>query len=362
MMNYSNTVTVRSLNDSLVDTQRWDNYVQHHPKATLYHTKAWGTILEKSFGYRSWYFIAEDLNSGQVLGCLPLFLVQSPLSRRLVAIPFRDRGGPLWSSPEAFSELIRTACQILKQVNTSYLELKTITPFPTNLVQSNNLSENLYWVNSYTDLHLLNREQLWSKIGSKTRNMIRQAEKQGLTFNDMTESIDGATNWYQLHLVTQKSLGLPPFPLKFFQLMFEELRKINGIKLFVVKQAEQPVAATLLLLFKQTGIYGYSSSNPMTKGLRPNDFMIFNCMTWLIEQGFTEFDLGSDAPSQKGLLFFKKKWLAQQRTIPTYTLGQANSVIADSSAPHYALVRKGFQYLPTSVLRLAGTMITKYFG
>jgi hypothetical protein len=32
---------------------------------------------------------------------------------------------------------------------------------------------------------------------------------------------------------------------------------------------------------------------------------------------YADFDLGSNAHDQKGLFFFKKKWLAQQRAIPT---------------------------------------------
>jgi hypothetical protein len=78
-----------------------------------------------------------------------------------------------------------------------------------------------------------------------------------------------------------------------------------------------------------------------------------------IVHGCGTFDMGSDAPSQTGLLFFKKRWFADQEPIPSYSLGSGAS--PDSSSPRYGMARKIFQHLPRSVLRLTGHA-TKYFG
>lgn len=340
----------------------WQHYVSQHPLATTYHHLAWRTIFEQGFGYHSWYLLAQEVSEGRVVGCLPLFLVSSPFSRRLVAVPFRDRGGIIWSTPEAFIALLDKAKWIANQVNADFLEIKSIQPYPANLVQAHHLQESFYWVTSQVNLQNIDIEEFWAKIGAKTRNMIRQAEQAHLTFQDTTHLPDSLTIWYRLHLVTQKRLGLPPFPLKFFRHLLQELAQTNGVKLFVVWHNNKPLAATIVLLHQQTGIYGYSSSDPAAQLLRPNDFMLFNTIKWLIEREFTVFDMGSDAPNQKGLLFFKKKWLAQQNPIPVYTFGQVNSSRVDSSDPRYALFRQGFRFLPTGLLRLTGNLITKYFG
>jgi CelD/BcsL family acetyltransferase involved in cellulose biosynthesis len=307
--------------------QLWQDYVNHHAESTVYHLLAWRKIFERSFGYRSWYLLARDGETGHVVGCLPLFLISTPHFRRLVSVPFRDRGGPLWSTPEAFTALLESAKRIAGKVRASSIA-----------------------------------ERFEDKIGPKTRNMIRQAERANLTFHEVTHFTGGLRAWYDLYLLTQKHLGLPPFPLKFFRYMIQELLQADAIKLFLVRRDHYSVAATIVLLHEKVAIYGYSSSKPGAQTLRPNDFMLFNIIKWLFEHGITEFDLGSDAPSQKGLLFFKKKWLAKQSTIPVYTFGRSNRLVTDSSDQRHAFIRKSFRYLPKNLLRLIGSLTVKHFG
>lgn len=342
--------------------QLWQDYVNHHAESTVYHLLAWRKIFERSFGYRSWYLLARDGETGHVVGCLPLFLISTPHFRRLVSVPFRDRGGPLWSTPEAFTALLESAKRIAGKVRASSIELKSVKRYPTVLTRAGGLQERMYWVNSRVDLQKLDAERFEDKIGPKTRNMIRQAERANLTFHEVTHFTGGLRAWYDLYLLTQKHLGLPPFPLKFFRYMIQELLQADAIKLFLVRRDHYSVAATIVLLHEKVAIYGYSSSKPGAQTLRPNDFMLFNIIKWLFEHGITEFDLGSDAPSQKGLLFFKKKWLAKQSTIPVYTFGRSNRLVTDSSDQRHAFIRKSFRYLPKNLLRLIGSLTVKHFG
>src|SRR4029077_20675300 len=122
--------------------------------------------------------------------------------------------------------------------------------------------------------------------------------------------------WYDLHLRTQRKLGLPPFPFDFFRLMLEELDSDGATRLCVVRDGAKAVAACILLLHGHVAIYGYSAYDPDRQHSRPSDLMLYTAMQWLVAQGYAVFDLGSDAPSQEGLLFFKRKWLAAQAAIP----------------------------------------------
>jgi len=144
--------------------------------------------------------------------------------------------------------------------------------------------------------------------------------------------------------------------------MLSELSKNNGIKIFLVKRLSETVAGTIILLHRKTGIYGYSASHPSAQNYRPNDFMLFNAIKWLMNGGFEVFDMGSDSPSQKSLLFFKRKWLAKQETIPTYSFGSVSSWLSDSSDNRFTFVRKCFRYLPVRLSRMAGEMTVRYFG
>ena len=339
----------------------WQAFVASHPDSTVYHSLGWRQIFERSFGYRSFYLMARD-ETGKVTGCLPLFLVASPMSRRLVAVPFRDRGAILWTQPDAFSSLLGTVKELAREHRVAYVELKTVEPYPQDLREAGGLDEQRYWVRSVVDLRELTVDELWKKVGAKTRNMIRQAESAGLEFRDETSDPAGLAAWYRLFLETQKRQGIPPFPLRFFQTMLEELSAAGEVKLFVVRKGGEPVSATILLLHKKVGIYGYSASSRAGQAHRPNDFMLFNAAKWLLENRFEQFDLGSDAPTQESLLFFKRKWLAEQTPVPLYTLGEHNLAQSDSSNPRYRMLRKAFQHLPTPISRLVGAVTCRYFG
>jgi len=360
--NGMNDIMVHEISDKEDQKNIWQEYVNHHPDSTAYHSICWRNIFEKSFGYRTWYLLAQERRRNRVVGCLPLFFVSSPISARLVSVPFRDRGGLLWDTAEAHDLLLGKAKEILKQIGASFIELKSLRPYPPNLVESFGLKECFYWVHSYADLRGLDMEKFVKKIGAKTRNMIRQANKAALVFEDVTGLDKGVAEWYKLHLVSQKNLGLPPFPLKYFKIMVQELSKTNEIKIFLTRKNNEYLAATIILLHKNIGIYGYSASSKIGQTFRSNDFMVFNTINWLIDNGFEGFDMGSDAPDQKKLLFFKKKWLTKQDVIPIYAYGNVNHWISNSSDKQFVLARKCVRYLPIILLRYFGGITVKYFG
>lgn len=338
----------------LRDEAAWEAYVSSHPAATTYHQLAWRTIFAESFGYRPHYLVA--LEQGRVRGCLPLFRVASPLSRRLVSVPFRDRGGPLWDTPEAFQALVGKARFLTRQIGAAFLELKSERDYPRTLLEQSRLTERHYWIHSSTSLEGLDPDALLKRIGPKTRNMLRQAERAGLR----CERSDRVEVWYPIYLRSQRNLGLPPLPLRFFRAILRELGPQATI--IRVLRGSEPLSATIVLVHRGTGMYAYSASVPQGRGARPNDFMLFQAFLWLLGQGAKEFDLGSDAPAQESLLFFKRKWLAQQRVIPTYTWGKVDDSVADSSHPRYRAVRWVFRHLPLPCLDLIGRLTARFFG
>lgn len=340
----------------------WDSYVSAHPDGTIYHLSAWRTIFERSFGYRSWLLIAKDGASSKIAGALPLYLVAAPFSRRLVSVPFRDRGGPLWDTPDIFDALVSEARKVALAAKAGSILLKTVRPYAKALTGANSLQEHFYWVHSAIDLRGVIARGVWKEIGDKNRNMIRQAERQGLACELLPVNEETIRKWHRLHLATQKRLGIPPFPLVFFMTMAEELRNVGGITMFGVHRHDRMVASTIVLLHSNTAIYGYSASDREGQQHRANDLMLFTVIRWLIDREYHTFDLGSDSPLQETLLFFKRKWMAAQMPIPVYASEGDDRVVIDSSEERYDFARKLLSLLPTRILDMTGSAITRYFG
>lgn len=339
------------------DLAEWDAYVRAHPASTVYHLAAWRRIFGDGFGYRGW-LLAARATDGTIRGVLPLYLVHGLAGRRLVAVPFRDRGGPLFDDAAALEALLVHA-QALAREQRAALILKSLVPLPE--VESLKLLVRVdHWTNSRMALSGLDRKALWERVGGKNRNMVRQAEQGGLQAVLATADGDGAARWHRLHRETQHRLGIPAFPLAFFSTMLDALRPAGGIELLEVRKDGLPVAATLLLVHGDTCIYGYSASSAQGQRARANDLMLCEALAHAAQRGLAWFDFGSDSPAQESLLFFKRKWGAEQRQIPLYASGDA--AVSDSSDARYALARGVFRALPEAITSWIGARVVKHFG
>jgi CelD/BcsL family acetyltransferase involved in cellulose biosynthesis len=353
------TVSILAPSDeqSLAD---WDAYVDAHPDATPYHRSDWCRIFEEGLGYRGFLLLARD-EAGSVSGVLPLYRVRGLCRPRLVAVPFRDRGGPLWSNEPAFTALLDAATQLAARHGAGTLVLKTLRPFPDGPAAAARLVRRDHWVHSILSIDDVDEAQLWKQVGAKTRNMIRQGREQGLACRLAGHGADAGRRWHALHLATQRRLGVPPFPRRFFEAMFAAPGARDGIALLEVHRNGHPLAATILLLHGDTCIYGYSASSEEGQRARANDLMLFEAILHAVSRRKRVFDLGSDSPRQESLLFFKRKWGATQTRIPTYSHGPS-AAPADSSDARYALARAVFRRLPLPLLEAAGRHLTPFLG
>lgn len=339
------------------DLAEWDRYATSHQRSTVYHLSPWARIFGDALGYRSWLLIAKT-GAGGTCGILPLYLVRGLAGRRLVAVPFRDRGGPIFDSPAALTALLRYAGELARREQAGML-LKSLDPLPQDAVTLD-LARRDHWIHSRMPITDLTRDALWERIGNKNRNMVRQAQKSGLIAVCATSAPGAAERWHSLHVQTQRRLGVPPFPLRFFTLMLDALAPSGSIELVEIRNREVPCAATVLFFHRDTCIYGYSASSAAGQRLRANDLMLFEAIALAADRKLACFDFGSDSPSQKSLLFFKSKWGAEQNVIPVYASQDVG--VTDSSDVKYALARMVFRAMPPAVLSWLGSRVVKRFG
>lgn len=333
----------------------WDAYVAGRPDSSIYHLSAWRRIFGDGLGYKSFLLLARD-GSGQPRAALPLYRVSTPWRKRLVAVPFRDRGGPLWDDEGALAALLERVRELARQEN-AILVLKSIKPLPAS-AEGRGLNRTDHWIHSTLDLQGLDRDRLWQRVGTKRRNMVRQAEQQGVEVRRGTAEAGAAERWHALHLRTQKRLGVPPFPERFFSVMFDTLGA--RLELLEARANGASCAATLLFLHGTTCIYAYSASTEAGQRLRASDLLMHRALELALERGMHSFDFGSDSPLQENLLFFKRSWGASQAPIPLYASGPAG--IRDSSDARYGLARAVLHRLPVGVLAAFGARVTRYFG
>lgn len=354
---------VRALDGTKADEALWQAYIARASAATIYHDIAWRQIFGSSFGYKSHYLVAEDA-AKRIHGVLPLFLVPALFGRpKLVSVPFRDRGGPLFDDAAALAALIGQAARLKAEIGAACVELKSLAPYPILEFDGLDVRRVDYWVHSEATLTDLSDERLLKIVGDKTRNMIRQAERAGLRV--VEKQAEAIGEWYRLHQLSQRGLGLPPFPRPFFDMIFARLGDRKRARLFLVLGSDDvAIAGCIVFEDRKSAIYAYSASAPADRRVRPNDFMLFQVLRSMLREEFDRFDFGSDSPDQSGLLFFKRKWLAQQRVIPRYYIAGDDQAphMTDSSASRYDLPRRITRQLPLPLAQAILAPLVRYFG
>ena len=152
---------------------RWDHYVQNHPASTFYHRYEWKEVIEKSFGHKTYYLMAND--KSKLVGVLPIIYLKSYLIGSIYcSMPFMcNSAGILADTENAEKALLSEAAKIVKKSGGDYLELRHKKRSSGELpVKTNKVSMTLKLDPD--------AEVLWNNFKTKHRTNIRRAYKNGM--------------------------------------------------------------------------------------------------------------------------------------------------------------------------------------
>ena len=115
------TVAVRPF--QVGDECRWDEFVHAHADGTFFHLSGWRRVIERAFGHRTHYLIAE--RGHVVTGVLPLTHVKSLLfGSSLISNAFGVQGGPIAEDVESLRRLEAEAVKLMDSLAAPVLELR----------------------------------------------------------------------------------------------------------------------------------------------------------------------------------------------------------------------------------------------
>src|SRR6185437_9694342 len=109
-----------------LDDARWSNFVDLHPKASIFHSRAWLAALKKTYGYRP-FVIAVTSESREIAAAIPVCAVESWLTgRRFVSVPFADHCEPLVTTSADMAALLEKLEVISRASKYKYTELRPL--------------------------------------------------------------------------------------------------------------------------------------------------------------------------------------------------------------------------------------------
>ena len=332
------------------DTDRWDAFVLSCPEATFFHRAGWTTVIERAFGHRTHFLLAE--RGGRIEGVLPLAEIKSLLfGHSLVSTPFCVYGGPAALTESARHALINAAEALAIKLGVGHLELRS-----KRASKPEWQTKDLYY--TFRKELPSNEEQNMLAIPRKQRAMVRKGIKAGLR----GEVDAGTDRFFAAYSSSVHRLGTPVFSRKYFSI----LREVFGedCEVLTITTAEGALVSSVMnFYFRDEVLPYYGGGLPLARDVAGNDFMYWELMRRSSLRGIKIFDFGRSKLGT-GAFDFKRNWGFDPVALPyEYKLVRAQ-VLAEHNPlnPKYQLMIKCWQRLPLKLANLVGPYIVKSLG
>jgi FemAB-related protein (PEP-CTERM system-associated) len=327
----------------------WRGAVDELSQSTLAHAPEWFTVIRTAYGHDPLYLDAQD-EAGRP-GVLPAFIVRRPLFGTVVtSMPFLDAGGPCSSSEALARVLVGHLLEEARRIGARAVELRCTQHLPLDCPPMENKV-------TLTLPLPADADRLWRQLDRKIRNMVRKAERSGLSVE-----VGGAEKlaaFYDVFAMRMRDLGSPVHAPQFLRAVLDAFGERARIAL--VRKDATPVGGLVALAFKDTLAVPWASCLKDSFSSGSNMLLYWEVLRTACAQGFRRFDFGRSS-RDSGTYHFKRQWGAREEPLFWYTipLAPGRRPPISSAGRGAALVVKVWQHLPLSVTRRLGPPIRRY--
>lgn len=344
------------LTDNITESSITD-FLLKEDRARVYHHPAWLKSLTDSYGGKPFYLLVKKEGSEDILGLAPFILLnqESINNQKVVSLPFTNYCDYILPGNTDIK-------LILDYINTrlgpiSEFDLRVLDEIP--IAEFSNLNDFL--------VHIIELkptlEETYNSFGRRSiRRFIRKADENNLQFR-LGETEDDLKIFYDLEVKLRKSIGLPPAPYHFFYNIWTNFKKQNMIFLPIVSFESEPIAASVVLHYKDRIYFEYTGLNKKHKNLYGNHKIHWEMIKIAQNELNARFvDLGRVSIDHESLIFFKENWKAQPFKVyhKRFPSQAKENLIGKVLNLSYPLIQNINKKLPDSLIKLEGRIIYKY--
>ncbi len=332
-----------------VSDGQWDEYIERHPDATLYHASAWKRIARDSYGIEDVSLTALD--NGRIVGILPLFKARQISGGSYVTSGiFGAYNGVLSERDDVRSILNERAVSMCAGDARCFLVIKDTTHYP---------APGFAVSQEYVTFTLaLNRisDQVWAKIKDKTRNQVRKAEKSGcVVIRDNT----GIDEFARVYARNMRDMGTPFLGWKFLHCVLKHFGAKANV--FCIRRGVKTIAGGIMLRFKECAYMPFASSLRRYNEYCPNNLLYWEAIKFACAQGCEQFDFGRSTVNT-GTYNFKKQWGAQPRQLYyRYYPAVAGTRTFNPNDKKYSMMINCWRLIPVRLASCVGPAIVRHF-
>ncbi len=284
----------------------YDDFLLTYPGALLYQSSRYMKFLMNLLGCEQQTLIALN-EENRIVGVLPLMVSNGPLGKVFNSLPyFGSNGGIIAEDCCVQHALVETYNKMTSSndVAASTLVENPLFEIDYSLLDSEFQDER---IGQFTPIeHLQDHEDaLIEQFHYKTRNMIRKANKIGVTVQVENDQIDFLV---RVHEENMKDIGGLAKSRDFFSRIPVHFRSDEDYKIYVARLENQPVAAMLVFYFNRTVEY---FTPVVLKDYRKTQALsaaIYVAMVEASKEGFVWWNWGGTWLTQDGVYRFKSRW------------------------------------------------------
>jgi Acetyltransferase (GNAT) domain len=344
--------------DPLSD-HRWAQFVQVHPRATIFHTPGWLETLRRTYGYECFGLTttkpgAVELTNGMVFCRVLSWLTGA----RWVSVPFADHCDPLIDGSDDLAEVLDWVSHESSRARARYVEIR---PLDGRMLPDHSAP---FQRGAGFRLHQLDlrpsEEELFRSFDKHSvQRRIRKVENEGLVY-EKGSSPELLRKFYQLMVLTRRRHRVPPQPMAWYRNLLAVLGEDATIR--VASKDDVPIASIMTIRHGRSMIYKYGCSNERYNNLAGNPFLFWRAIRDAKDSGAQIFDMGRSDLDNLGLIKFKSNWGTVNSPLtywrfPEMPPARATDRFKAREIGGYLLSR-----LPDRCLVAVGTLLYKHAG
>ena len=333
---------------------RWEEFLQSHPQASIFHTGGWLEALRRTYGYTPVAFTTSPAGRPLTSG-IPFCKVSGWFGRRLVALPFSDHCDPLVQTPEQLRHLIG---YVRDKCNAEGWDYAEVRPTKNELGPLSTFGRSQSYCLHRLDIRGNLTEIFGNVHKSCVQRKIRRSLREGLTYEEGT----GDTlleKFYSLLVLTRRRHGLPTQPRCWFQNLIACLG--NNLRIRLASKGQRPVASIMTIHYKHALVYKYGASDRRFSNAGGMQFLLWRAIQEAKNDDLWQLDLGRSDADNLGLITFKNRWGAAKTELAYFRY----PILSDdllAKASQARISKYVWSHAPNAVLTVAGRAIYKHLG
>lgn len=344
-----------------LEDARWDRLVETHPRASVFHSRAWLQALKQTYGYEPIAYTTSAPSELVLRDGIVSCRVESWLTgKRLVSLPFSDHCDPLVQGHEDLQALIEKLREDSQRERWQYIEIRPLESLgPVSPCPHASATYALHQLDLRPDLEALFRGFHKDSIQRKIKRAIRE----GLTYQAGTSEAILA-DFYRLLTITRRRHGAPPQPKSWFRNLIECFGP--ALQICVAFSGRTPVAGMLTLRHKKTLVYKYGGSDVRYNRLGSMHSLYWESIQRAKALGLEVLDLGRSNSDQIGLITFKSRWGAALSNLTYFRFTPSEDPIhwfePAGMTWKTRAVQKLVTHAPVRVLPAIGSLLYRHIG